>query len=271
MMGFEEVEFLKQKAKEIRRTVIEMLYDAGSGHPGGSLSIVEILLYLYYKEIKIDVKDPWNTDRNMLILSKGHGCPALYAILADMGLFSREVLKTYKKLNSILQGHPDRKKTPGVDMSTGSLGQGLSVAAGCALADKIKGSPYKTYVILGDGEIQEGQVWEAAFFAAKQKLDNLCAFIDYNGLQLTSFVEDVFGNSDLALIWRDLGWHCIEIDGHNFQEIDSAVQLQVTKPKMIIARTVKGKGVSFMENKIEWHSKKISQQDFERAIMELGQ
>lgn len=269
MLSKEEKIFLEEKAKKVRKLIIEMLYYAGSGHPGGSLSIVEILLYLYYKEIDIDLKDPRSTDRSMLILSKGHGCPALYAVLSELGIIDREVLKTYKKLDSILQGHPDRNKTPGVDMSTGSLGQGLSVAAGCALADKIKGKNHKTYVILGDGEIQEGQIWEAAIFAANNNLDNLCAFIDYNKLQLTSKVEDVFGKCNLLSVWADLGWQCFEIDGHDFEEIDMAVKFKSEKPKVIIAHTIKGKGVSFMENKIEWHSKKISEKEFEKAMLEL--
>jgi transketolase len=269
MLNTEEIFFLKQKSAQIRKTIIEMLYQAGSGHPGGSLSLVEILVYLYFKEIKINIEKPQSTERNTLILSKGHGCPALYTVLAEIGLFNKDVLKTYKKLNSILQGHPDRLKTPGIDMSTGSLGQGLSVGIGCALADKIKGDNHKTYVILGDGELQEGQIWEAAIFASRNDLDNLCVFIDNNKLQLTSKVEEIFGKRNLSLIWKDFGWESIEIDGHDFDEIDSAVLYPTKKPKIVIANTIKGKGISFMENKIEWHSKKISEDDYKKALNEL--
>jgi transketolase len=269
MLNTEEIFFLKQKSAQIRKTIIEMLYQAGSGHTGGSLSLVEILVYLYFKEIKINMEKPKSTERNMLILSKGHGCPALYTVLAEIGLFNKDVLKTYKKLNSILQGHPDRLKTPGIDMSTGSLGQGLSVGIGCALADKIKGDNHKTYVILGDGELQEGQIWEAAIFASRNDLDNLCVFIDNNKLQLTSKVEEIFGKRNLSLIWKDFGWESIEIDGHDFDEIDSAVLYPTKKPKIVIANTIKGKGISFMENKIEWHSKKISEDDYKKALNEL--
>lgn len=248
---------LKKIATEIRKSIIIQTAEAGSGHPGGSLSGVEILTYLYFVEMNIDPRNPKDPDRDRFVLSKGHASPLLYAVLAEKGFISKEELKGFRQIYSNLQGHPDMKKVPGVEMSTGSLGQGLSVANGMALAGKLDGKNYRVYVLLGDGEIQEGQIWEAAMTAAHYKLDNLTAFLDHNGLQIDGKITEVMSPEPVDEKFRAFGWHVITIDGHDFNQIEKAVSEAKTvkgKPTIIIAETVKGKGVSFMENEAGWHA-----------------
>ncbi|MEW6771187.1 MAG: transketolase [Bacillota bacterium] len=264
---------LEKKAKEIRRYIILMTAAAGSGHPGGSLSATDIVTALYFAVMKLDPRRPDDPDRDRFVLSKGHAAPLLYAVLAERGFFPREELMTLRKLGSRLQGHPDMRKLPGVEMSTGSLGQGLSAANGMALAARLDGRNYRVYVLLGDGECQEGQVWEAAMAAAHYRLDNLTAFLDYNGLQIDGPVEEVMSLGPLADKWRAFGWHVIEIDGHDFAEIlDAVAQAKETKgkPTMVVARTVKGKGVSFMENQVDWHGTAPKAEQAARAMQELA-
>jgi len=264
---------LKQKAVKLRRDIIEMLYEAGSGHPGGSLSVLDILVLLYYRVMRIDAANCQYHDRDRLVLSKGHACPALYAVLADKGFFPAGELKRLRKIDSILQGHPDMRKTPGVEMSSGSLGQGLSVANGMALAARLENSRRRIFVILGDGEIQEGQVWEAAMTSAHYRLDNLTAFLDFNGLQIDGWVRDVKSLEPLLEKWKSFGWHALEVDGHDYRSLMEGVSRAFANkgaPTMIIARTVKGKGVSFMENQVDWHGKAPGKDEYEKALRELG-
>jgi transketolase len=264
---------LKAIAGEVRRNVIRMTAAAGSGHPGGSLSIADIITALYIGEMNHRPDDPCWPDRDRLHLSKGHACPALYAILAETGYFPTEELLSLRKINSRLQGHPDYRLTPGVDMSSGSLGQGLSVANGMALAGRLDGKKYRVYVIMGDGELQEGQIWEAALSSRNYALDNLCAILDFNGLQIDGPVREVKDVSPLKEKWEAFGWHVIEIDGHSFTEIFSALDEARGiggRPTIIIAKTVKGKGVSFMENKVEFHGKPPTPEEARRALIELG-
>lgn len=264
---------LEAKAKELRRYVILMTTAAGSGHPGGSLSAADIVTALYFRVMKIDPNNPDDPGRDRFVLSKGHAAPLLYAALAERGFFPPRELMTLRKLGSRLQGHPDMRKLPGVEMSTGSLGQGLSAANGMALAAKLDGREYRVYVLLGDGEIQEGQVWEAAMAAAHYKLDNVTAFLDYNGLQIDGPVDEVMSLGDVADKWRSFGWHVIEINGHNFREILQAVEEAKEvrgRPTMVIARTVKGKGVSFMENQVDWHGTAPKSEQATQALIELG-
>lgn len=263
---------LKQKAKEIRKDIITMVTEAESGHPGGSLSCTDILTILYFDKMNIDPENPKWEERDRLVLSKGHAAPALYAVLSERGYFPKEELKTLRQLHSILQGHPDMKSTPGVDMTTGSLGQGLSAANGMALAGKLDHKNYRVYVILGDGEIQEGQIWEAAMTAAHYKLDNLTAILDYNGLQIDGKNEDVMNIAPVKEKFKAFGWNVIEADGHNFEELDRAIEeAKATKgkPTIIIAKTIKGKGVSFMENRVEWHGVAPKKEEAEKALAEL--
>jgi len=262
---------LKEKAKTIRRLIIEMLTEAGSGHPGGSLSCVEIVTSLYFHIMRHRPEEPAWTGRDRFILSKGHCCPTLYSALALSGYFEMANLKTLRKLGSILQGHPDMLTTPGIEVSTGSLGQGFSVAAGMALAAKIDKSDSRVYVLLGDGETQEGQVWEAAMSAAHYKLGNLTAFLDYNKLQIDGKVADIMGIEPVRLKWESFGWDAKEIDGHNIEEIIKACDEAKSshKPSMIIAHTIKGKGVSFMEGKAEWHGVAPTKEEAERALLEI--
>jgi len=265
---------LKEIALEVRRNVIRMTAAASSGHPGGSLSVTDILTALYVGEMKHKPQEPDWPDRDRFHLSKGHACPALYAILARTGYFPAEELLTLRKLNSRLQGHPDFRMTPGVDMSSGSLGQGLSIANGMALAGRLEGSRYRVYVVLGDGEVQEGQVWEAAMTSHHYALDNLCGFLDFNGLQIDGPVQKVKDITPLKEKWEAFGWHAIEIDGHSFGEIFSALdEARRTKgrPTMIIARTIKGKGVSFMENVVSFHGKAPTPEEARMALRELGE
>lgn len=271
-MSFTEAQ-LSDKAKQIRRHIIEMITEAKSGHPGGSLSAVEIVTALYFKEMKIDPANPTWSERDRFVLSKGHAAPVLYAALAERGFFPTEELLTLRKINSRLQGHPDMKKVPGVDMSTGSLGQGISTAVGMALAGQLDQKNYRVYVLLGDGESQEGQVWEAAMAAGHYHLDNLTVFLDYNGLQIDGPCETVMTVEPEADRFRAFGWHVLEIDGHSFPEILAAIEEAKGtkgKPTLIVAKTVKGKGVSFMENQVGWHGNPPSREQAEQALAELA-
>ena len=269
----DKIEKLKSKAKTIRQHIIRMIRQAGSGHPGGSLSAVEILVALYFNKLKINPKEPKWSERDRFLLSKGHAAPVWYATLAEAGFFPVSQLDTLRKMGSILQGHPDMKRTPGVEMSSGSLGQGLSISNGIAIAGKLDKKSYRVYVLLGDGECQEGQVWEAAMASAHYKLDNLCGLIDYNGRQIDGPIEKIMSPLPLTEKWTAFGWNVINVDGHNIEEIIAALDKAETvkgKPTMIICRTVKGKGVSFMENKHGWHGKAPSAQETEQALKELN-
>ena len=264
---------LNEIASIIRREIVTMIHGAKAGHPGGSLSAVEILTALYFDEMNIDPNNCKMEDRDRFVLSKGHAAPVLYATLAHKGYFDREELKGLRKINRMLQGHPDMKGTPGVEMSTGSLGQGFSVACGMAMASKLDNAPWRVYTLLGDGEVQEGIVWEAAMSAAHYKLDNMVAFLDYNGLQIDGKTEDVMNIGPIVDKFKALGWNVIEIDGHDFDQIFAALDMAketVGKPTMIIAKTIKGKGVSFMENQAGWHGAAPSDSDLERALLDLG-
>ncbi|MDR5588076.1 transketolase [Clostridium aquiflavi] len=264
---------LENISKELRKDIIEMIYESGSGHPGGSLSIIDIVTYLYFEKMNIDPKNPKLEGRDRFILSKGHAAPAQYSALAKRGFFEREELKNLRKLGSFLQGHPDAKKCPGVEISTGSLGQGFSNSCGLALASKMDNKSEKIYVVLGDGEIQEGIVWETAMAAAKFKLDNLVAIVDKNGIQLDGRTSEIMDVDPLGDRWKSFGWNVIECDGHNFDEIDEAFNKvgQVKgKPTVIIAHTIKGKGISFMEDNVAWHGMAPSKEQKEQAIIELS-
>ena len=268
-----DISFLKEKAKEIRRSIVSMITEAKSGHPGGSLSATDILTALYFSEMNIDPANPKMEGRDRFVLSKGHAAPAIYATLAEKGYFSKDELMTLRKFGSRLQGHPDMKKLPGIEISTGSLGQGLSVANGMALNAKMFNENYRTYAILGDGEIQEGQIWEAAMTAAHYKLDNLCAFLDNNNLQIDGNVSEIMGVEPLDKKWEAFGWNVIKIDGHDFEQILSALDKArecKDKPTMIIAKTIKGKGVSFMENVCGFHGVAPTLEELERALAELA-
>ena len=265
---------LQKIAYKIRRDAIDAVYSAASGHPGGSLSIAEILAYLYFEEMNIDPKNPRDPDRDRFVLSKGHAAPGLYAALAERGYFPVEELKTLRQIDSVLQGHPDMKHIPGVDMSTGSLGLGISAACGMALAAKQMKQDWRVWTIVGDGESEEGQVWEAAMFAAHYKLDNLCAFIDWNGLQIDGAVKDVMNPTPLDEKFKAFGWHVIMIDAHDLAAIDAAVkEAKATKgqPTAIIAKSVKGKGVSYLENAVNWHGAAPKQEQYEIAVKELDE
>lgn len=267
-----KLEMLKEKALNIRLGALEGIYSASSGHPGGSLAIADILSYLYFSEMNVNPENPADPDRDRLVLSKGHTAPALYAALAEKGYFDKSLLSTLRKFGSILQGHPDMKHIPGIDMSTGSLGQGFSAANGIALAGKIDKKNYRVYAILGDGESEEGQIWEAAMFGAHYKLDNLCAIVDNNGLQIDGKVTEVMNPTPLDEKFLAFGWNVYTIDGHNFDEIADALEKAKTvkgKPTAIIANCVKGKGVSFMENQVGWHGSAPNKEQYEQAIAEL--
>ena len=267
----ELVKDIKRKALEIRKWVIESVYRAGSGHPGGSLSSADIIACLYFHEMRHNPKDPHWGDRDRFVLSKGHTAPALYAALALAGYFDVEELKNLRKIGHFLQGHPCMRKVPGVDMSTGSLGQGLSAAVGMALAGKLDKKDYRVFVLLGDGEVQEGQVWEAANTASHYKLDNLIAILDRNKLQIDGPTEEIMHIEPLAWRWQAFGWDVIEIDGHDVEEILATFH-EITfneKPTMIIANTIKGKGVSFMEGTLSFHGKPPSDEQYKLAMNEL--
>ena len=267
------LEMLQEKAKDVRIDIIRQIHYAGSGHPGGSLSAADIITYLYFAEMNIDPQDPHKAGRDRFVLSKGHAAPALYAALAEKGYFPKETLLTLRQAGSILQGHPDRKKVPGVDMSTGSLGQGISAAVGMALANKIDENGARVYSVLGDGELQEGMVWEAAMAAAHYGLSNLTIFVDHNGLQIDGRNEDVITVAPIAEKFESFGWDVQKIDGHDFEQIAAAVENAKAvsdKPQAIIAETIKGKGVSFMENEAGWHGKAPNDEQAEQAVTELG-
>ena len=264
---------LKKLACKARMGAIEGTFNAKSGHPGGSLSATDIFTYLYFKQMNVNPQDDKNPDRDRFVLSKGHCCPSLYAVLALKGYFSIDELKTLRHVGAMLQGHPDMKSTPGIDMSTGSLGQGVSAACGMALAAKMDNKNYKVYSVLGDGECEEGQVWEAAMFAAHKKLDNLCLIVDCNGLQIDGPVAEVGGIEPLDEKFESFGFEVIKINGHSFTEIEKAfdkVNNFSEKPVVIIAKTVKGKGVSFMENQVGWHGTAPNAQQYEQAMEELS-
>ena len=263
---------LKQTANEIRKGIVASVHSAKAGHPGGSLSCADILTYLYFVEMNVDPTNPKDENRDRFVLSKGHAAPALYATLAERGFFPKEDLTTLRKIGSYLQGHPDMKHIPGVDMSTGSLGQGISCAVGMAMAARIQNKDYRTYAILGDGEIQEGQVWEAAMFAGARKLDNLAIVIDNNGLQIDGNISDVCSPYPIDEKFKAFGFHVINIDGHDFAQIAAAFEEAKTvkgMPTAIVAKTVKGKGVSFMENKAGWHGKATNPEEFAIAMEDL--
>lgn len=264
---------LKKIALNVRIGIIEGVHSAKAGHPGGSLSIADVLTYLYFEGMNIDPKDPQKADRDRLVLSKGHAAPALYSVLAERGYFSKELLKTLRKPDSILQGHPDMKHIPGVDMSSGSLGQGFSAAVGMALSSKHFGPYFRVYTILGDGECEEGQVWEAAMFAAAKKLDNLVAILDLNNLQIDGSIGEVNSPLPLDKKFEAFNWNVIVIDGHDFNKIEQAIKTAQTvagKPTVIIANTVKGKGVSFMENSVAWHGSAPNDEQAAVALEELN-
>jgi len=264
-------ETLAGKAAQVRRDIVKMLYACQSGHPGGSLSCVEILMALYYKTMRFDPANPKMENRDRMVLSKGHGNPALYAILADKGFFPREDLWTLRQLHSHLQGHPDMMKTPGVDANTGSLGQGASIAIGMAIAAKYKKTDYKVYAVLGDGEIQEGMIWEAAMSAAHYKLDNLVFLLDHNGLQIDGSNDQVMGLGNIMEKFAAFGFECLKVNGHDIDAIAKALAAPVAgKPKFICCETVKGKGVSFMENNAGWHGKPMNAEEYATAMKELG-
>ncbi len=268
-----DTKVLKDVAREIRINILKMLTSAGSGHTGGSLSAADVAVAIYFSKMNFNPQDPAWRERDRFILSKGHAAPLLYAVLAKAGYFSSDLLPTLRKISSPLQGHPYCESIAGVEISTGSLGQGLSVANGIALGLKLDGIPARVYCITGDGEIQEGQIWEAAMTAAHYNLDNVCAVVDNNGLQIDGPVEEVMRIAPIHEKWTAFGWHVIEIDGHNMEEIlhalDEAEEVK-GKPAVIIAHTVKGKGVSFFENKVEYHGVAPTPEELEKALKELG-
>ena len=267
-----KLEMLQSAAKNIRIGVIEGTHAAKSGHPGGSLSVSDVMAYLYFAEMNIDPQNPNMPDRDRFVLSKGHCAPALYSTLANRGYFPVEELKTLRKIGSRLQGHPDMTLTPGVDMSSGSLGLGISSAVGMALAAKVDKKDYRVYTVVGDGESEEGQVWEACMFASHYKLDNFCLIVDWNGLQIDGPVAEVMNPTPHDKKLEAFGFHVISVDGHSFEELEKAFAEARTvkgKPTAIIAKTVKGKGVSFMENKVSWHGAAPNDEQYEQAIAEL--
>ncbi len=266
------VKELQRKANQVRQSVIEEVYSAKSGHPGGSLSISDTLTYLYHVEMRVDPANPHWEERDRLVLSKGHTCPALYAVLAQKGFFDAEELKKFRHTGAMLQGHPDMKGTPGVDMSTGSLGQGISAAVGMAVAGKVKHAGWRVFTILGDGELEEGQVWEAAMFAAHHKLDNLIAVVDNNNLQIDGKVSDVCSVYPIDEKFRAFGWEVFTADAHDFESLEKAFQAAKAvegKPSVILQHSVKGKGVSYMEDQAGWHGKAPNEQQYEQAMAEL--
>ena len=263
---------LKETATRIRLGILDATHAAASGHPGGSLSSADIMTYLFFSEMKVDPSNPKWEERDRFVLSKGHAAPVLYSTLAHRGFFPVEDLTTLRQVDSYLQGHPDMKHIPGVDMTTGSLGQGISAAVGMALAAKIDGKDYRTYTIVGDGESEEGQVWEALMFAARHDLDNLCVIIDYNGLQIDGPIADIVNPAPYEGKFSAFGYHVITIDAHDFDQIEAAFAEAKTvkgKPTAIVANSVKGKGVSFMENQVKWHGSAPNDAQYEQAVAEL--
>lgn len=266
-------EQLIETAKIIRKDIVEMLTESASGHPGGSLSAADIVTALYFNEMNIDPKNPKMVDRDRFVLSKGHAAPVLYSALARRGFFDPKELMTLRKINSNLQGHPNMNDVPGIDMSTGSLGQGISTAVGMALGAKINGEKNRVYALLGDGELEEGQVWEAAMAGAQYKLDNLTIFIDFNGLQIDGKIEDVMNPAPIDAKFEAFGWNVLVIDGHDFDQILGAIEKAKAcsgKPTAVVCKTVKGKGVSFMENQAGWHGAAPSKEQCAQAIAEIG-
>lgn len=260
-------------ACSVRKGVIEGVYSAKSGHPGGSLSIADVLTYLYFKVLNVDPKNPKMPNRDRLVLSKGHCAPALYAVLAEKGFFSKDEIKKLRHTGAMLQGHPDMKGTPGVDMSTGSLGQGISAACGMALSAKLSKEDYRVYAVLGDGELEEGMVWEAAMFAGNRELDNLTAIVDFNGLQIDGKLDEVCSPEPIDKKFEAFGWNVIKIDAHDFDEIEAAFNSALAckgKPTVIIQKSVKGKGVSFMENQASWHGSAPNEEQYNTAMADLN-
>ncbi|MCK5506602.1 MAG: transketolase [Thermodesulfovibrionia bacterium] len=269
----QDIRELKNIAGNVRINILHMLTKAGSGHTGGSLSAVDVAVAIYFSKMEFDPKNPLWEKRDRFIMSKGHAAPLIYAIMAEAGYFPKETIETLRKIESPLQGHPCCRTLPGIEVSTGSLGQGLSVANGMALGLKLDNNPARVYCIMGDGEIQEGQIWEAAMTAAHYKIDNICGVVDNNGLQIDGPVEKVMGIEPIHDKWASFGWHVIDIDGHNMEEILAALNESESvkgKPSVIIANTTKGKGVSFFENKVEYHGVAPSQEEFEKAVKEIN-
>ena len=265
---------LQEIARQIRVGIIDAVYSANSGHPGGSLSIADVLAYLYFEELNIDPKNPDWEGRDRMVLSKGHCAPGLYSALAHRGYFPVEDLKTFRKTSSYLQGHPDMKHTPGVDMTSGSLGQGASTSCGMALANKIDNTSVRVYAILGDGEIEEGQVWEAAMFAGHYRLSNLCWLVDYNGLQIDGPVAEVMNSAPIPDKFRAFNWNVVECDAHDFDSIEAAYKAAracTDRPTVIISHSIKGKGVSYMENSVSWHGAAPNAEQYEQAMKDLGE
>ncbi len=270
-MELNEKTMLLKQAIQLRMDVVKSVHAAGSGHVGGCLSSAEVMAYLYFKEMNIDPKNPEKQDRDRFVLSKGHCAPVLYAALAERGYFDKSELLNLRKIDSFLQGHPDKKHTPGVDMSSGSLGQGVSAACGMALSSKHFGTGFNVYALLGDGELEEGEVWEAAMFAGNKGLDNLTVFVDFNGLQIDGTIREVNSAEPIDKKFEAFNFHVINIDGNDIEQIDAAVKEShtVNKPVAIICHTVKGKGVSFMENQVSWHGKAPNDEEYEKAMAEL--
>lgn len=272
-MNNQELLELKKIACKVRLWTIEGVFNAKSGHPGGSLSAADLFTYLYFKEMNVNPHNPKNPNRDRFVLSKGHCCPGLYAALALKGFFPVDEIRSLRHIGAMLQGHPDMKHTPGIDMSSGSLGQGISTACGMAKAGKLDNAPYRVYTLLGDGECEEGQVWEACMFAAHHNLDNLCVIVDFNGLQIDGNVNEVAGLEPLDKKFEGFGFEVIKIDGNSFEEIEQAFEKAKTvkgKPTVIIAKTVKGKGVSYMENQVGWHGKAPNADEYKVAVDELN-
>ena len=264
---------LAEVAINVRRDIVTEVYSAGAGHPGGSLGIADIMAYLYFEEMNIDPKNPKDPDRDRFVMSKGHCAPALYAILAERGYFNKEDLKGFRSIDSYLEGHPDMKKVPGVDMSTGSLGQGVCAANGMALAGKLDGRKYRVYAVLGDGELEEGQVWEAAMFAPHYKLDNMTIFVDFNGLQIDGDITKVMNPTPIDKKFEAFGWNVLSCDAHDFESIKEALdnaRATKGKPTAIIAHSTKGKGVSYMENNAGWHGNAPNEEEYKIAMKDLG-
>lgn len=261
-------------ANKVRKNALKAVYSASSGHPGGSLSVADLLTYLYCDVMRVDPKNPKSPDRDRLVLSKGHTCPALYSVLAHKGFIPEEDIATFRRSDSYLQGHPDMNKVPGIDMSTGSLGQGISAAGGMALAGKIDKKDYRVYAVLGDGELEEGQVWEQAMFAAHYKLDNFTIFVDFNGLQIDGNITDVMNPTPIDKKFESFGWNVVTADAHDFESLENAVKTAVSvkgKPTAVIMKSVKGKGVSFMENEAGWHGSAPNEEQYNKAIAELDE
>ncbi|VDN48901.1 putative transketolase N-terminal section [Petrocella atlantisensis] len=271
----DKIAYLEEKARELRTTILTMIHAAGSGHPGGSLSAADYVTVLYYDEMHIDPQNPKMEDRDRFILSKGHSCPVLYSVLAQKGYYDYEIIHTLRKFGSILQGHPDMNKVPGVDMTTGSLGQGLSVGAGMAIGLKSTNNSARVFVSLGDGEINEGQVWEAACTASKYKLDNLVAIVDFNGIQNDSFTKDIMPMDNIADKWKSFGWEVMVCDGHDISDLVKTFEemkafRHAGRPICIVANTIKGKGVSFMEHVPMWHGVAPNKEEFTQALSEIN-